>query len=133
MTPDPVMAIGFGARATGSGAQDEPERRALAARAAELERQVRTLEEAVGSNRRIGAAVGVLMALHRESYDDAFGRLAAASRASQRKLRDVAEYVLLTGSTEQRAAPLQPAGRRPARAARVSGAAAARPSASHRR
>jgi hypothetical protein len=55
------------------------------------------LEQALTSSRRIGAAMGVLMASLRLTEDQAFDALRTVSQHSHRKLRDVAEDVLLTG------------------------------------
>jgi hypothetical protein len=55
------------------------------------------LEQALVSSRRIGAAMGVLMSRLRLTDDQAFDALRTASQHSHRKLRDVAEDVLLTG------------------------------------
>lgn len=55
------------------------------------------LEQALASSRRIGAAMGVLMASLRLTEDQAFDALRTVSQHSHRKLRDVAEEVLLTG------------------------------------
>jgi ANTAR domain len=55
------------------------------------------LEKALDSGRRIGAAMGILMATRRLTEPQAFDALRVASQHSQRKLRDVAEDVLLTG------------------------------------
>ena len=55
------------------------------------------LEKALESGRRIGAAMGILMATRRLTEPQAFDALRVASQHSQRKLRDVAEDVLLTG------------------------------------
>jgi AmiR/NasT family two-component response regulator len=74
----------------------------LAARIAHLEAQVDTLQQALKTNRRIGAAIGVLMAVRKVTYDNAFLLLKSASQTSNVKLRDVAEDVLLTGTLDSR-------------------------------
>lgn len=56
------------------------------------------LEEALQSNRQIGMAVGVLMAHHRVTQEDAFALLRVASQALHRKLRDIAAEVTETGA-----------------------------------
>jgi len=56
------------------------------------------LEAALGTSRNIGTAVGILMAQRKVPSDRAFDALAAASQASQRKLREVADEVILTGT-----------------------------------
>ena len=55
------------------------------------------LEAALVSSRRIGAAIGILMAGRRVTYDQAFELLRVASQHGHRKLRDVAEDVIFTG------------------------------------
>jgi ANTAR domain len=55
------------------------------------------LERALASSRRIGAAMGVLMASLRLTEEQAFDALRTVSQHSHRKLRDVADDVLLTG------------------------------------
>lgn len=64
----------------------------------EVEDQVAHLEAALQSNREIGAAIGVLMAHHRITQDDAFALLRSASQTLHRKLRDVAADVVATGA-----------------------------------
>jgi hypothetical protein len=55
------------------------------------------LDRALASGRRIGAAIGILMASRRLTEQQAFDVLRVASQRGNRKLRDVAEDVLLTG------------------------------------
>lgn len=55
------------------------------------------LEAALISSRRIGAAIGILMARRQATYDQAFELLRVASQHGHRKLRDVAEDVIFTG------------------------------------
>ena len=66
----------------------------------QAESQVSNLETALTSNRRIGAAIGVLMASRRVTSQEAFALLRRASNESNRKLRDVADQVVLTGSLD---------------------------------
>lgn len=64
----------------------------------ELDRAaIANLESALVSARRIGAAIGVLMASQRVTDDQAFRLLVRASQSRNRKLRDIAEDVVLTG------------------------------------
>jgi hypothetical protein len=58
------------------------------------------LEVALLSARRIGAAIGILMATRKVTEDEAFELLRAASQAWPRKLRVVADDVVLTGTLE---------------------------------
>ncbi|HEX4728094.1 MAG TPA: GAF and ANTAR domain-containing protein [Jatrophihabitans sp.] len=59
------------------------------------------LKEALQSNRRIGMAIGIMMALHRIGEQQAFDILRIASQHTHIKLRDVAEEVILTGATPE--------------------------------
>lgn len=61
---------------------------------------VANLLDAVASNRQIGAAVGILMANHRLTEEQAFGRLRMASQHTHRKLRDIAAEVTETGKLD---------------------------------
>lgn len=56
------------------------------------------LETALIAARRIGAAMGILMASHQVTEEQAFALLRAASQRQNRKLRDVADDVILTGT-----------------------------------
>ncbi len=64
--------------------------------------QVTHLELALTSARRIGAAIGILMARHCITDEQAFGLLRVLSQRSHRKLRDIAEDVVLTGVLPER-------------------------------
>ena len=55
------------------------------------------LEIALTSNREIGKAIGILVATHRITEQHAFDALRAESQHAHRKLRDVANDVVLTG------------------------------------
>jgi hypothetical protein len=55
------------------------------------------LEKALGSSRQIAAAVGIVMAQRRCTYDEAFRQIKAASQHGHRKMRDLAEDIVLTG------------------------------------
>ncbi len=59
--------------------------------------QIANLEVALLSARRIGAAIGVLMTRYRVTDAQAFDLLRTASQYGHRKLRDVAEDVILIG------------------------------------
>lgn len=56
------------------------------------------LQVALENSREIGAAVGVLMAHHKITQDDAFALLRHASQTLHLKLRDVAAEVVTTGT-----------------------------------
>jgi signal transduction histidine kinase/DNA-binding response OmpR family regulator len=59
------------------------------------------LQMALTSNRQIGVAVGVLMAREKVTSERAFDLLRRSSNNTNRKLRDVAEEVALTGQLSQ--------------------------------
>ena len=69
----------------------------LQARVAELETKVVNLEQALLASRRIGAAVGIVMALRHLTEDEAFQLLRTTSQHSHRKLRDIADHVVYAG------------------------------------
>lgn len=64
------------------------------------EEQVEHLRNALVSARRIGAAVGILMGTRRLTDDQAFELLCRASQHRNRKLREIAEEVMHTGTLE---------------------------------
>jgi hypothetical protein len=68
------------------------------------------LDRALMSGRRIGAAIGILMASRRLTEQQAFDALRVASQRGNRKLRDVAEDVLLTGELPSGPLPWHEAG-----------------------
>jgi hypothetical protein len=55
------------------------------------------LQEALNTNRGIGVAIGVLMTRHKLTQPQAFDLLRIASQNTNRKIRDIAEEVALTG------------------------------------
>jgi AmiR/NasT family two-component response regulator len=60
------------------------------------------LQLAVVSNRRIGMALGILMATRRLTEEQAFDHLRAVSQQRNVKLRELAEQVIYTGDVDQR-------------------------------
>jgi hypothetical protein len=58
------------------------------------------LERALASNREISVAVGILMARHKLTTDQAFGLLSEVSQRSNRKLRAIALEVTRSGVLE---------------------------------
>lgn len=62
--------------------------------------KARNLEHALATNREIGVAMGVLMATHHVTREQAFSLLRVASQNTNRKLRDVAAEVADTGVLE---------------------------------
>ncbi|RBY83595.1 hypothetical protein DQ238_00405 [Geodermatophilus sp. TF02-6] len=70
---------------------------ALCRRLSAAEQRAVHLERALRSNRRIGMAMGILMARHGYTEDQAFAALRQESSWRNRKLRDVAEQVVHIG------------------------------------
>jgi transcriptional regulator with GAF, ATPase, and Fis domain len=70
---------------------------AIAMAAAQEKQHAGDLEDALQSNRRIGMAMGVLMARGHLGEDEAFALLRRASQFLNVKLRDIAERVVETG------------------------------------
>jgi DNA-binding response OmpR family regulator len=64
---------------------------------ARAESRAGSLEVALQTNRRIGLAIGILMARHTLSAESAFDLLRKASNERNVKLRDIAEEVVLAG------------------------------------
>jgi len=63
----------------------------------QAENKAANLERALSSNRQIGAAMGILMARLHLTDGQAFDLLRKASQNRHRKLRDIAEEVMVTG------------------------------------
>jgi AmiR/NasT family two-component response regulator len=70
----------------------------LAVQSALHARKVEQLEAALHSSRQIGTAMGILMARHLLTSDEAFARMSRASQQLNRKLREIAEWVERTGT-----------------------------------
>ena len=86
---------------TGADVTAEPAPGTLAdalAMLSSLREENEQLRGALQSNRQIGAAIGILMAQHRLTENEAFDRLRQTSQHRHRKLHDVAGDVLLTGT-----------------------------------
>lgn len=64
--------------------------------------QIASLERALASSRRIGMAIGILMARRRVTDAVAFQLLSQASQQRNRKLRNLAEEVIETGDIPSR-------------------------------
>ena len=71
---------------------------ALALARARERAQISGLEQALASNRAIGTAIGILMATRRVTQDRAFDLLRVVSQRTNRKLREIADEVVLTGA-----------------------------------
>ncbi|HJQ01807.1 MAG TPA: GAF and ANTAR domain-containing protein [Jatrophihabitans sp.] len=72
---------------------------AIALEAATLAQHNHHLKQALESNRRVGTAIGILMALNQLTEQQAFDTMRVASQHLHVKLRDVAEQIILTGAT----------------------------------
>ena len=72
---------------------------AIALNAATAADKAEHLKVALLSNRRIGMAIGILMAMHQLTEQQAFDLLRVASQHTHTKLRDIAEQVIVTGAT----------------------------------
>lgn len=70
----------------------------VAVQASLREQDATHFEAALSSSRRIGTAIGIIMARELVSSDEAFQRLRTASQTLNRKLNDIAEEVERTGS-----------------------------------
>lgn len=70
---------------------------AIAVQAAEDQQRADNLEIALRSSRRIGTAIGILMASRRIDEQAAFDLLRRRSQDTNRKLADIAEDVVYTG------------------------------------
>lgn len=73
---------------------------AVALEAAREHDHIARLQEALASNRRIGAAIGILMCRHTVTEAEAFDLLRRASQNTNRKLHELADEVVLTGHLE---------------------------------
>jgi AmiR/NasT family two-component response regulator len=71
---------------------------ALAVQSTVHEQDIVNLEAALDGSRQIGRAVGIIMTRHAITSDEAFHRLRRASQDLNRKLREVAAEVELTGT-----------------------------------
>ena len=77
---------------------------AIAMQSAQEWDRAENLQRALQSNREIGMAIGVIMALMRVNQDEAFAVLRRASQHLQRKLQDIAVEVVETGHVPERPA-----------------------------
>lgn len=73
---------------------------ALQADLDEAHTKIANLEIALHSARRIGMAMGILMARYQVTDEQAFDLLRRASQHLHRKLRDIAEDVIYTGALD---------------------------------
>ncbi len=67
----------------------------------QAENTAANLRAALASNRQIGAAIGVLMALRGLTAEQAFDLLRTTSNQTNRKLRDLADEVVRTGTLDK--------------------------------
>jgi AmiR/NasT family two-component response regulator len=84
-----------------SGAELLGENSRLRADLAAATELAENLRHAQFSNRRIGAAIGILMASRKITEEQAFDLLRQASQHTHLKLRDLAEEVIHTGELEE--------------------------------
>ena len=70
---------------------------ALALDLADTVAKAENLARALETNRHIGTAIGILMAEYKLSDDAAFDLMRATSQNTHRKIRDIADDVVLTG------------------------------------
>ena len=68
-----------------------------------LQEEIVQLRQALESNRDIGAATGIVMSRFRLTRDQAFDALRTVSQRQHRKLRDVADEVLTSGTLDTHA------------------------------
>lgn len=73
---------------------------AAAITAAAAREQVGHLGRALASNRDIGVAMGILMAQHKVTREQAFDLLRVASQHSNRKIVDISDEVIRTGALD---------------------------------
>jgi GAF domain-containing protein len=92
-----TIPAAFGERDVGAAAVFAPFA-GLAVQSALHARKVEQLEAALHSSRQIGTAMGILMARHLLTSDEAFARMSRASQQLNRKLREIAEWVERTGT-----------------------------------
>jgi GAF domain-containing protein len=78
---------------------------ALALTAARRQSKIVNLERALQTSRRIGTAMGILMASNTVTEQQAFNLLRIASQSNHRKLHDVADEVVQTGELRVPQAP----------------------------
>lgn len=71
---------------------------ALAVGSARRQDKVDNLERALHTSRQIGVAMGILMAMHKVTEEQAFGLLRIASQSTHRKLAELAVEVAQTGA-----------------------------------
>ncbi len=64
----------------------------------ETRERAANLEIALATSRQIAAAVGIVMAQQRCSYEDAFQRIRAVSQRTHRKMRELADAIVFTGA-----------------------------------
>ena len=72
---------------------------------AQAERRAANLEVALASNRQIGVAIGILMQRHKITERQGLDLLRRSSQAVNRKLRDIADMVVLTGALPEHTPP----------------------------
>lgn len=71
---------------------------ALALAAVQERVRADNLAIALESSRRIGVAIGIVMALSRCSHEEAFETIRSASQRTHRKMRELADEIIFTGA-----------------------------------
>jgi GAF domain-containing protein len=106
---DDDLVAGLNLYSSSTGAFDESDETtamllathgALALTAAQRQNKIDHLNRALETSRRIGAAIGILMATHKVTYDQGFDLLRIASQSRHLKIANIAEEVLMTGALE---------------------------------
>jgi chromosomal replication initiation ATPase DnaA len=83
----------------------------LRSRLESAEATITHLQEALHTNRRIGVAMGILMARLHLTHDQAWEFLRQQSQRSNRKLRDLADEIVYTGTLDGAGAAMDGDGR----------------------
>ena len=73
----------------------------LVARLDAAQDEINGLQIALTNSRQISAALGIVMATHKVTMEEAFNILRIMSQHCHRKLRDVAADVILTGAVRE--------------------------------
>jgi hypothetical protein len=106
---DDTLQAGLSLYSTKSDAFDQSDRTtatllathaALALAAARRQSKIENLERALQTSRRIGTAMGILMASYKVTEHQAFDLLRIASQSHHRKLHDIADDVVQSGSLD---------------------------------
>lgn len=72
----------------------------IALTSARRQESISNLKRALASNREIGMAIGILMSTHKITRDQAFDLVRVASQHTNRKVSELAQQVVLTGTLQ---------------------------------